>query len=394
MKNEKPDVTNERRAGRILIVDDDRDFALSLVDMLESRGYRVEVAHSSQSGREKAVLFEPQVALLDIRLGHDSGIDLIPHLKEARPEILCVMMTGYAAMDTAIEAIHRGAYDYLQKPLDMRYLLATLERCFEKLRLESEKAAAEKALQAYSKELEVMVAERTKELQEAREQLIRQEKLAMLGQLASGVAHELRNPLGVIYNAVYFLQMTLSGADEMTREYLEIIYNRAHEVEKIILDLFNLLRTRPAEREEITVSELSVEVLRSRQPPGNVKATTKIAANLPPVFVDPGQIRQVLANLVANAYQAMPEGGELTLSIQAEQERVHVAIADTGGGISPETMPKIFEPLFTTRAKGIGLGLAVSKNLVEINGGSIKVESTEGQGSTFTVSLPTREVLS
>jgi PAS domain S-box-containing protein len=130
----------------VLIVDDDRDFTCSLVDILETRGYHVEIAHSVQGGREKAETFDAQVALLDIRLGRNSGIDLIPHLKEARPGILCVMMTAYAAMDSAIEAIHGGAYDYLQKPLNIQHLLATLDRCFEKLQLEHEKAATEKAL--------------------------------------------------------------------------------------------------------------------------------------------------------------------------------------------------------------------------------------------------------
>jgi signal transduction histidine kinase/ActR/RegA family two-component response regulator len=146
VQNEKLDLTHEPQKGRILIVDDDQDLVLSLVDILASRGYQVEVAHSAKNSREKAEVFDPQVVLLDIRLGHDNGIDLIAQLKERRPSIFCVMMTAYAAMDTAIEALHRGAYDYLQKPLDVRYLLATLERCFERLRLEREKAAAEEGL--------------------------------------------------------------------------------------------------------------------------------------------------------------------------------------------------------------------------------------------------------
>jgi signal transduction histidine kinase len=107
--------------------------------------------------------------------------------------------------------------------------------------------------------------------------------------------------------------------------------------------------------------------------------------------VDPLQIEQVLANLVSNACQAMPQGGRLTLSARAEEGWVQLSVADTGCGIPPENLEKIFEPLFTTRARGIGLGLAVSRNLVEVNGGSIQVESTEGQGSTLTVTLPTRE---
>ena len=146
MKGRNPDITHGRRESRVLIVDDSKDFAISLADILESRGYQVEVAHSAQSGREKTESFNPQVALLDIRLGQDSGIDMISQLKEIHPGILCVMMTAYAAVDTAVEAIHRGAHDYLLKPLNVEHLLAILERCFERIRLESEKAAADKAL--------------------------------------------------------------------------------------------------------------------------------------------------------------------------------------------------------------------------------------------------------
>ena len=128
--------------------------------------------------------------------------------------------------------------------------------------------------------------------------------------------------------------------------------------------------------------------------PDKVKVNTEIPSELPPVFVDPRQIGQVLDNLITNAYQAMPDGGKLTISAQAEKKKVSFSITDTGCGVSNENMKKLFEPLFTTRARGIGLGLAVSKNLVEVNGGSIKVKSEEGKGSTFTVILPIKEAVS
>ncbi len=247
---------------------------------------------------------------------------------------------------------------------------------------------AEVALKAYSERLEEMVEERTQELREAQEQLVRQEKLAVLGQLAGGVGHELRNPLGVISNAVYFLQMVLTEADETVKEYLEIIASRMHEAERIVSDLLNLSRIKPAQREEIAVSALVTEVLARHPSPEAVTVTTDIPPNLPPLFVDPQQIRQALANLVTNAYQAMPDGGELSIRAAGNDKQVYLSLTDTGCGMSPETTAKIFEPLFTTKAKGIGLGLAVSKNLVEVNGGSIKVESIEGRGSIFTVILP------
>jgi signal transduction histidine kinase len=198
--------------------------------------------------------------------------------------------------------------------------------------------------------------------------------------------------------------MTLSAADETTREYLDIISSEVRNSTKIVSDLLDFARTRPAEREKIAVSELVAQSLEKRPPPENVEVVTEIASDLPPVFVDPRQMGQVLGNLVTNAYQAMPEGGNLTISAQAASlpcgrgragvGAVALSITDTGCGISQENLDKLFEPLFTTKARGIGLGLAVSRNLVEANGGSIEVESKEGEGSTFTVILPTKEAVS
>jgi len=190
------------------------------------------------------------------------------------------------------------------------------------------------------------------------------------------------------------LKMVLSDTDETTREYLDIISSEVRNSTKIVSDLLDFARTRPAEREEIVVSELVAQTLEKQPPPEEVQVTTEIAPDLPPVFVDPRQIGQVLGNLVINAYQAMPEGGDLTISAWAEEDKVALSITDTGCGISPENIGKLLEPLFTTKARGIGLGLAVSKNLVEANGGGIEVESQEGQGSTFTVILPVKEAMS
>ena len=182
--------------------------------------------------------------------------------------------------------------------------------------------------------------------------------------------------------------MTLPDADETTKEYLEIISEEVRNSTKIISDLLDFSRIRMPEREEIAVSELVAQVLEKRPPPENVEVITEIAPDLPPVYVDSRQIGQVLVNLVINAYQAMPEGGALTISAQAEEGQVSLSITDTGSGIPEENTAKIFEPLFTTKARGIGLGLAVSGNLVEANGGSMEVASEVGKGSTFTVRLP------
>ncbi len=239
--------------------------------------------------------------------------------------------------------------------------------------------------------LEEMVKERTKELRGAQEELVSKERLAVLGQLAGGVAHELRNPLGVISNAVFYLQMTHPDADETTKEYLEIIHDEVFNSGRIISDLLDFSRTRFPRREKAAVSELVAQVLEKNPPPGGVEVTTEIALDLPPVFVDPQHMHQVLTNLVINAYQSMPEGGRLTVTAQVERGQMALSVTDTGMGISTQDMGKLFEPLFTTKSRGIGLGLATSKSLVEANEGSIEVKSELGKGSTFTVRLPIKK---
>ena len=213
-------------------------------------------------------------------------------------------------------------------------------------------------------------------------------KASVLGQLAAGVCHELRNPLGVISNAAYYLKTVLPDADENVKGYLEMICSEVDNSERIVSDLLDLSRTLPAEREEIAVAGLVTAVLERMPPPEGIEVAVDIEPALPVVLVDLRQLVQVLRNLVANAYQAMPEGGTLAITAEAAEDGTQVSVADTGVGIAPENMEHLFEPLFTTKARGIGLGLAVSKNLVEVNGGRIEVESEEGKGSTFRVVLP------
>jgi PAS domain S-box-containing protein len=256
------------------------------------------------------------------------------------------------------------------------------------LRHREERRRAEAALKEYSERLEEMVEERTEQLRLAQDELVRAEKLAVVGQLAGGVGHELRNPLGVISNAIYYLQATLAGADESTTEYLDIVASQVKKAGRIVSDLLDFSQARQPDREQRSVSSLVADALESQPPPSSVQSVTDIPEGLASVLVDPQQTAQVLDNLLTNAYQAMPEGGTLTISAEGGRDHVRLSVADTGTGISEENMKRLFEPLFTTKARGIGLGLAVSKRLVEANGGNIAVESTEGGGAVFTVSLP------
>ena len=243
-------------------------------------------------------------------------------------------------------------------------------------------------LKRYSEHLEDLVEERARELHEAQEQLMRQERLAALGQMAASVGHELRNPLGVISNAVYYLKLSQPEASAKVREYLDIIQKETLTSDKIVTDLLDFTRIKIVEREPVPVLELLNQVLGRFPTPPTVQVTLDVPADLPSAFCDPRQLIQVLGNLTENACQAMPTGGKLTISAALQDGMIKLDVIDTGIGIAPENITKIFEPLFTTRNTGIGLGLAVSKKLLEANGGAIHVMSAPGQGTTFSLTLP------
>jgi signal transduction histidine kinase len=245
------------------------------------------------------------------------------------------------------------------------------------------------ALSRQAKEGEQEIRQRNKELRDAQEQLICKEKLAVLGQLAGGVGHELRNPLAAIKNGAYFLNMVLEEPDAKVKETLEILQKEVATSERIIGNLLDFARAKPPTRRKVDIKYIVQEALSRTAVPENVEVESQLDGRLPTMLTDPDQLGQVFGNIILNAVQAMPEGGRLVVKSQVPSpEWVAVSFTDTGMGIPEENLGKLFEPLFTTKAKGTGLGLAVTKTLVEGHGGTIEVESEVGKGSTFTVRLP------
>jgi len=251
-----------------------------------------------------------------------------------------------------------------------------------------------------------------KRLEDTQAELVRKEKLAILGQLAGIVGHEIRNPLGVMNNAVYFLKTVMTNADDIVKEYLDIIKYEIDNSLRIITDLLDFARTKTPQMTPITVGALVTQALGKCTIPENIDVQRDIPEALPEVNVDPFQMGQVLQNLITNGIQAMPGGGSLRISARevwgaqgrdeenlqpsifnhwSDKDRIEITVSDTGEGISPENIEKLFQPLFTTKTKGIGLGLTVCKNLTEANGGRIEVKSQAGSGTTFMITLPFEE---
>lgn len=242
-----------------------------------------------------------------------------------------------------------------------------------------------------NEELEVRVEERTKALKEAQERMMRQEKLAAIGKLAGSVGHELRNPLGVITNSIYYLGMKLPTIDEKIKKHLNIIQEESTRANKIISELLDFARTKNNETIMVDINSLINQTLERTQKPDNITVTTCLTEHLPNISIDPGKMQQAFQNIIVNAFQAMPDGGALEITDIYDDDVIEITFKDTGVGISPENLQRLFEPLFSTKIKGIGLGLSITKEIVELYKGKIEVESEVGVGSIFRVKLPINE---
>jgi two-component system NtrC family sensor kinase len=220
------------------------------------------------------------------------------------------------------------------------------------------------------------------------EQLIISERLAAIGKLASTIAHELRNPLGVINNSSFFLNMKLKNvADEKVLKHLKIIAKKVNSANIIISDLLDFTKTIKPILKETKISGVIKNALSSVNIPENIEVITELD-EIPLMLLDSEQIQRVFKNIIINAVQAMLEGGKLTIQTVKDGDSVNIAFKDTGIGIPKQNLGKIFEPLFSTKTTGIGLGLPICKQILGNHEGNITVQSEVSKGSTFIVKLP------
>jgi signal transduction histidine kinase len=247
------------------------------------------------------------------------------------------------------------------------------------------------------------VEERTIQLKKAQEQLLEAERFAAIGEVATMVGHDLRNPLQVITNTLYLSGKKSESIPITEKEILEKhgflglrsgLKEQVEYMEKIVSDLQDYARPVKPMPVEIGLHQLINKTLSSLTVPENVKVSIVIEKDFPKLMLDPTLMQRVFSNLITNAVQAMPNGGKLTIRASKKEETTLISIEDTGAGISDANLSKLFTPLFTTKAKGQGFGLPVCKRLVEAHDGNITVESKVGKGSTFTVEIPLRKEVS
>ena len=250
---------------------------------------------------------------------------------------------------------------------------------------------AEQKLARMNAELEQRVRERTAQLSDAQSELVKKEKLATLGQVAGGIAHEIRNPLNAVKTSAYYLLHAQNPSAEKRAEHLHRIDRQVALIDNVITALLDVAKLTEPSFHPLAIGECIDAVLLATTLPENIDVTFEIQDDLPTVLADQNQIPIVFRNLILNARDAMADGGTLAITANLAGGRVRVEIRDTGVGIPAEDLGRIMEPLFSTKSRGIGLGLAISHAVLKKNNGDLSVISEPGKGSTFTVDLQAAE---
>ena len=243
-------------------------------------------------------------------------------------------------------------------------------------------------------------------LKQAQDELVKKEKFATIGRISGSIAHDIRHPLATIKNSAYYLNMTLKDPNEKTKKHLKLIDSEVIRANEIITSLMRLSELKKPVKSRININEF-VNVFFSQFPlPEHIKLVTEIDNQCSDILVDPSHLKQIFTNLESNAVKAMPTIGTINVKARSvlssepevclptSQEKeikgyfVKISFSDTGSGIRKDVLDNVFEPFYTTRSKGVGLGLSIVRDIVTSNGGTISVESKEGNGSTFTIVFP------
>ncbi len=440
------DLKDTRKATmtKILIVDDEEPIRRLLRQILEKAGYQCSLAANALEARSCLKEDHFEVVLSDINLPGESGLDLVRLVLAEYPDTAAVVVSVMDDPTVAQAALDIGVHDYIVKPFHPKAVLISVNNVLHRRQLEIDN-------RTYRERLEQMVSERTTALQKSKEefeqtlarlkdtqaQMIQSEKMASIGQLAAGVAHEINNPTGFVSSNLKTLAdyekdfstligkyrklvedledimarekccSALSGQverivaleDEMDMDFiLDDVKNLVEEsregterIKKIVLDLKDFAHPGEDKLQSADINQCLESTLNVVWNELKYKTTvTKAYGDLPIIQCYPHQLNQVFMNLLVNAGQAIEKKGEIKIATRADNGYVEIEINDTGSGIAKENLPKIFDPFFTTKevGKGTGLGLNVSYNIIKKHKGTLGVTSTVGKGTTFTIRIP------
>ncbi len=404
---------------RILIVDDEDLIRETFAAFLEEN-YNCTTAASSDEALAHLATDDYALVLSDIQMPGRNGVELLRDIRMRYPDTAVIMCSGIDRPQRIRDALRLGAVDYLIKPCELEVLSFCVERALERREL----MLTARRYRADLERQNIELSEQKAELERLQAQIVHSEKMAGLGQLAAGIAHELNNPAGFVYGNMDLIEECLSrlervlaiyqrvslppaeaaeleqtkaeiGYDELLPELRSMVADCLEGAERIRdvvqnLRLFSRIDDPESKRVDLHESlDTTLRLLSRYYSSGRVRLVREYG-KLPLVDCYAGQLNQVWTNLLVNAAQAITGEGEVRISSRVEGEMVVISIGDTGSGIDPDNLNRIFEPFFTTKpvGEGTGLGLSISYGIIEKHGGSITVESAAGVGTTFSVAIP------
>ena len=357
---------------RVLIIDDEQVLLEGCKQILEEKGYVTATAESGDLGLKLIREWNPDLVLVDLKMPGKSGMEVLQEIEGTHPNLVKIVITGYSTVSLAVEAMKKGADDFIPKPFTEDELSMTVEKGLKKRRLILE-----------------------------REALMREQEIIRRNMI-SLVSHEMRAPLAA---TIQYLEVILGGmAGEVSEEATEMIERcvvRLREMLELFgrwLKLATYDPQKSAERfTEVQLTDTAAKVLEMREPEAQVlrvHLSLEAPQELPPVMGSRGALEEVLDNLIANAIKYNKQGGWVKVRMLEKKQEILVEVADNGVGIPEEHLPRIFDEFYRVDGrrnapiKGAGLGLAIVKKLVETHGGSIAAESRFGEGTLFRISLP------
>lgn len=404
---------------RILIVDDEEMVRHMFSEFL-SETYECTTAASCDEALEHLAVDTYAVVISDMTMPGRNGVELLRQIVMRYPDTLVIMVSGVDRPQRIRDAMHLGAFDYLIKPCELEVLGFAIERALQRRTLTQTAKKYKADLERQNTEL----AEQKAKLELLQAQLVQSEKMASLGELAAGVAHELNNPAGFIYGNMDLLKHSANGLQRLLKTYQELVLpddvnsrikkiksdihyeTLMEELNSIIADcaegasrisdvvrnlrLFSRMDEADATSTDLHEGLDSTVRLLSRYYGASRIKLIKDYGEIPQVKCFASQLNQVWMNLLVNAAQAVAQDGEVKITTRVNDDLVTVQVTDNGCGIPPAQLSRVFDPFFTTKVvgEGTGLGLSISYGIVERQGGTLFVESQLGKGTTFSVRLP------
>ena len=366
----------------VLLVDDEDSFRQVLAKRLDRRGFGIVEAASGPAALELMAAIPVHVVILDVKMPGMSGLEVLEKVRSRHCRTEVILLTGHASAQDGVAGMKAGAMDYLSKPVEFEHLVGKIRQ------------AAERVARTVEAEREAEFRARMKK------HMVAAERLAALGTLAAGVAHEINNPLAVINDAAGWLKLLLDKpeakefalADKFAKglSTIERSVERARVITHQLLGFARRDETFITEADLFRLTEETLHLVGKEARNKHVSLALEPDKDTPLVFTDPNQIRQVLVNLLNNAIQAVDEGGSIRVRVEPDCEGAVISISDNGPGIPEDLRERIFEPFFSTKEAGVGtgLGLYMSAGIMQNLGGRLDVDSEVGRGTTFFVRLP------